>query len=118
MQKITSQINRNALIIFLGIMTFIISQNVFAGNGPENRNWRASEELIQSGQLHAPSAILQVNFRYDAEATPSLNIAEAVIKQGYAPTYPPLDSGYSLLLKSAARRHPFKTNVPNPQCNF
>ena len=73
-------------------------QYVVAGDGPSDQRWHSSDELLQNGQLTAPQPILEVNFRYDADATPSLTLKQLHIKQGYAPQYDPLQSGYVLSL--------------------
>ncbi len=86
--------------ILIAIVIISNPLDVFAGNGPAGRSWRTSDELIQNKQIQEPSQILQVDFRYDANALPFLRVIKAVVKQGYAPKYALFDSGYNLVLKS------------------
>jgi hypothetical protein len=65
-----------AQIVIIATFSF---QGVFAGNGPGGRNWQTSDELIQNEQIQAPSPILQVDFRYDADSTPPLKIVKTTI---------------------------------------
>lgn len=88
--------------ILITIVIISHTSDVFAGNGPAGRDWRTSDELIQNKEIQEPAQILQVDFRYDADAQQFLRVIKAVVKQGYAPKYALLDSGYNLVLKSMA----------------
>jgi hypothetical protein len=79
----------------------LVNQDAFAGNGHPDRRWHSSNELLQSGELGQPQAILEVQFRYDADTTPSLHLSKLHVKRGYAPSYDPLSSGYVLSLHAA-----------------
>ena len=74
---------------------------VLAGEHPSDRSWHSSDELLQNGALGAPSPILEVLLRYDADASPVLKLKQLAIKQGYAPQHEPVESGYLLSLLSA-----------------
>ena len=69
-----------------------------AGQEPSSSQWHSSDELLQDGQVSAPEPILEVQFQYDAEATPSLSLKKIHVKHGHAPQYEPLDAGYVLTL--------------------
>ena len=62
--------------------------------------WQQTDVLIQDGQVIEPQPILEVDLQYEADRTPALHVTNLAIKQGYAPQYEPLESGYQLLLVS------------------
>ena len=63
-----------------------------------HRRWRSADELLQSGVVAEPIAILEAALRYDADASPALQVKHVAVKRGYAPQYEPLDAGYVLSL--------------------
>lgn len=95
--------NWRRLAGFTGVAAVLVGGMIqaspgWAGEGALHRRWRSADELVQSGLLGAPIPILEVEFQYDAEAHPSLEVKKAAIKHGYAPQYEPLASGYVLSL--------------------
>ncbi|MDP3703058.1 MAG: Ig-like domain-containing protein [Candidatus Omnitrophota bacterium] len=94
------RVARVVAVIVVGEVCGVGLQDVFAENDHARRRWQTPEELIGQGHLAAPGSILEVHFSYDADAAPSLRVKRAVVKEGYAPQYEPLDAGYVLSLHS------------------
>lgn len=89
---------RVVVVVAVGEVCGVSLQDAFAEHDHARRRWHTPEELIQQGQLAAPAFILEVHLAYDADAAPSLRVKRAVVKEGYAPQYEPLDAGYALSL--------------------
>ncbi len=86
-----------------GLMACVfMSGEVVAKNAGDLGPWRGADELIQSGDVPAPIAILEVNLQFDADKTPPLRVKKLTIKQGYAPNYDPVSDGYVLSLHGGA----------------
>lgn len=75
-----------------------MSGEVVAKDAGSSAPWREADELIRSGDIPAPIAILEVNLQFDADKTPPLRVKKLTIKQGYAPNYEPVSDGYVLSL--------------------
>jgi hypothetical protein len=88
------------IVVVVGGVCGVSLQDGLAENGSRHHRWQFPEELIQSGHLAAPAPILEVGFSYDADANPALRVTHVAIKEGYAPQYELLESGYVLSLHS------------------
>ena len=102
------------VIVVLGSLVWA-GQYVSAGEKPSDRRWSTPDELIQDGQLVPPAPILEVNFQYDVDKAPSLRVKKLTVKQGYAPQYEPLETGYVLSLHDASGQSLFSLTfqIPN-----